>query len=120
MVPFCCQATENAEPPEDSDDGVAPAVEPPEPRLTSYEPFEPSAIGELLHAESEIVPLWPLAVAEALVKSTVPKSASASGWHSPVVASPPEHCDGAYAINSALEVSGLLIWRFLVVDCPVV
>ena len=53
-----------------------------------------------------------MAVAVALLKLTLPKSVSGSGWQEPE----PSHDDGASAIHSALETSGLLIWRFLVVD----
>ena len=66
-------------------------------------PPEPSAIGCAVQFGSEIVPVWPFAVAVALVKSTVPKSDSGSGVQLPE----PSHCDGASAIHSALEVSGL-------------
>ena len=49
--------------------------------------------------------MWPPAVAVALVNCTVPKSDSGSGWQLPE----PSQADGASAIHSALEVSGLSI-----------
>ena len=49
--------------------------------------------------------MLPAAVAVAPVKLTLPKSASGSGWKLPA----PSLADGASAIHSALEVSGLLI-----------
>ena len=67
-------------------------------------PSEPSAIGCAVQFGSEIVPVWPFAVAVAFVKSTVPKSDSGSGVQLPE----PSHCEGASATHSALEVSGLL------------
>ena len=46
-------------------------------------PELPSWTGCALQAESEIVPVWPFAVAVALVNCTVPKSESGSGWQLP-------------------------------------
>ena len=60
--------------------------------------------------------MWPFAVAVAFEKSTVPKSDSGSGVQLPE----PSHCDGASAIHSALEVSGLGDATVFVNDCPVV
>ena len=62
------------------------------------------------------MPVWPFAVAVALVKSTVPKSDSGSGVQLPE----PSHSDGASAIHSALEVSGLGDETVFENDCPVV
>ena len=47
---------------------------------------------------------------------TVPKLASGSGWQLPSCV----HDDGASAIHSALEVSGLLICSVLLTEPPVV
>ena len=70
------------------------------------------------HSGSEIVPVWPsVVVADDEVKLTVPKSVSGSGVH---CETEPSHADGASAIHSALEMSGLLIVRFLENDWPVV
>jgi hypothetical protein len=55
-------------------------------------------------------------VAVALLKPTVPKFASGSGWQLPELS----HWDGASAIHSALETSGLLIGNVFVADAPVV
>ena len=82
----------------------------------SYEPLDPSAIGSADQLESEIGPVWPFAVAVAFVKSTVPKSDSGSGVQLPE----PSHWDGASAIHSALEVSGLGDATVFENDCPVV
>ena len=81
--------TENAEPPEVSDDACAPGSEP------------ASAIGTACQSLSEIDPRWPpVVVAAASVKVAVPKSASGTG-----VQPEASHVDGASAIHSADETS---------------
>src|SRR5580704_254883 len=79
---------------------------PPEPRATAWS----------VQFGSEMGPVCPFAVAEAFVKSTVPKSDSGNGVQLPE----PSHCDGASAIHSALEVSGLGDETVFENDCPVV
>src|ERR1700761_2672579 len=69
-------------------------------------------------SESEIVPVWPLVVvAVALLKSTVPKFASGSGLQ---LLAGRRHSEGASAIHSALETSGLLMLSVLLKEPPVV
>jgi hypothetical protein len=57
-----------------------------------------------------------LEVAEASLNRTLPKSPRGSGWQSPVWS----QLDGASAIHSALETSGLFIVSDFVADWPVV
>ena len=65
-----------------------------------------------------MVPVWPsVVVALAPENCAVPKSASGSGVQSDT---PWLHVDGASAIHSALETSGLLTWRVLSNEPPVV
>ncbi len=109
--------TENDDPSEDRSVGCAPPAE-----LSAATSVTPppglSVTGCADHAESEIVPVCPDAVADALVNPTLPKFASVSGWHPPA----PSQCDGASAIHSAVETSGCVsvIVRFFVVLWPVV
>src|SRR5690242_21506197 len=63
-------------------------------------------------------PVWPPAVAVASVKETEPKSASGTVWQSP--SADPWQVEGASAIHSADEVSGLSISSVLVKLRPVV
>src|SRR5207244_7572636 len=61
-----------------------------------------SSTGVTVQAASEIVPVWPSAVAEADENVTVPNFVSGSGLHLPKPSQP----DGASAIHSAEETSG--------------
>src|SRR4051794_23283752 len=125
---LAAQSTENAEPLPSSVEGVAAAVAAlpvsvplmPEPRSPPPKPFE--ALGESCiavadQAESEIGPVWPSAVAGASLNAIFPKSASGSVWQ---LSSEPWQAEGASAIHSADEVSGLSISSVLLKLLPVV
>src|SRR5262249_46930622 len=101
----------------------SPGVAPPPATATGprqREKAEPPLRSEICsadHAASEIVPVWPPAVADAAEKTTLPKFASGCVRHE---ARPRVQSDGASAIHSAELVSTALAVTCLEAEVPCV